>query len=231
MKKMRAALLCSAIAVTAAVVGGTLASYQAETSTDKTVSASKVGISIEQTPGEGADPMDAAEGGYIYSAAPGSVIENEVRIKSSGGSEPVYVRVTVTKSWYDSAGEKVWERDGREIDAHRIELETDETSDWIIKEDPDSYGEVVYFYYKKPIGERQMETADLLDRFTVLGGGDSGGNLYTDLAVGLTFEAEAVQQTAAASAMESEWGMTPVFAGDGVTLTGIEDDLGPADAQ
>lgn len=230
MKKKKTGLICTAAILAAAVVtGGTMAAYRAETSARKNISVGKLGIELVQ---EGTDEgkafrADGAEG-YRYAAAPNATIDNQIKIRSTE-EQPLYLRVTVNKAWYDKSGEKVFEdAKGRTVDAGQIGLVTKDPSRWIISEDADSYGEVVYFYYTEPIGgSYSQETANLMDQFTVLKDVNEPTNQYADLAVGITFEAEAVQAAGgaatAAAAMESEWGVTPQFSDDGLTLTAVDD--------
>lgn len=228
--KKKTGLLCTAALLAAAVVtGGTMAAYRAETSTQKNISIGKLGIELVQEGQNGASAFQKdGAAGYRYSAAPNATIDNSIKIKSTE-EQPLYLRVTVSKAWYDSQGEKVFEDEkGRPIDAGQIGLVTEDPSKWIISEDQDSYGEVVYFYYTDPIGgSYEAETSNLMDAFTVLKDVNEPTNQYADLSVGITFEAEAVQAiggaATATAAMESEWGVTPQFADDGLTLTAVDD--------
>lgn len=218
MKKKIVLISIAALMVVATMIGGTMAAFQASTSTQNDISTSELGIDlIQETPKntnntrvpEKMDNGEDEKSGFQYAGMPGDIVDERVYAKNSK-DKTLYLRVTVNKSWVDQYGEKNFD-----ADANEIKIITNNTEDWFIQEG-DEYGEVIYYYYKKPLKAGE-ETTNLMDQFSILAESkQKAGNTYTHLASMITFEAEAIQETAAKQAMLAEWGIKPTFESDGI---------------
>lgn len=219
MKKKRLLIALASIAVIAAL-GGTYAAFVSSSDpVRKTVSASSLGIEIEQGEWK-ADPgqAEAVENGVVFSGGvPGQEISGSIAVKNTEDQD-AYIRVAVYRSWLDD-GEKV--TDGS-LDVKEIEYGWEDagTADqWIVQSDEED-PEVTYFYYKRPVRSGES-TETIMDYFTILKRTiDQNQNQYADKGVKLEFEADGIQTVAAEDAMLAEWGVVAQIDADGV-LTAV----------
>lgn len=219
MKKKKIFIALVSIAAIAAL-GGTYAAFVSSSDpVRKTVSASSLGIEIEQSEWK-ADPgqAEAVENGVVFSGGvPGEEITGNVTVRNTEDQD-AYIRVAVYRSWLDD-GEKV--ADGS-LDVEEIEYgwkDAGTAGEWIVltdEEDP----EITYFYYKYPVGSGES-TETVMDYFSVLKKTiHQNQNQYADKGVKLEFEADGIQTIAAKDAMLAEWGVVAQIDADGV-LTSV----------
>ncbi|MEF9840833.1 MAG: hypothetical protein RR275_00070 [Lachnospiraceae bacterium] len=206
MKKKGVLIITAAVIMIATAIGGTIAYFQADTSVQSQITTSAIGVSLIQTADSNKQPVSIIQKGIAYSGMPMDIVEEEVKAENSN-QKPIYLRVTVNKYWKDKDNKKNMDADPKEI-----RIETDEKANWIIM-DGDTYGEVLYYYYKKPLKGGE-QTTPIMDRFTILNGTLQNSNAYTDLKSVVEFDADAIQVVAAQSAMLAEWGIIADMKGD-----------------
>ncbi|WP_455682392.1 hypothetical protein [Thomasclavelia sp.] len=180
-------------------IGGAIAYFHADTSSNNKLSSGNVGIEIKDatTNEDGQINHDGITFNFGY---PGAIKDKQTFVENISNND-LYTRITVTKYWEDEDGNKI-------IDANPklIEIITNAQDNWIIQ-DNDVNSEVVHFYYKKIL--KPGETTDLFVNQIKLSGmiDDSEMMIYSGLNAHLAFEAEAVQKVGAKSAIMSEWGL------------------------
>lgn len=215
--KRKLILMCAAgVLVMTAIIGGTLAGFNAATDqkgvTDITVKA--LGIELMGTGSGNVQDVTVGKG------LPGSEIEidHSVRNEVEGGYT-LYTRVTIDKKW---TGEKAPELDAAKIHLYagsgedKVELlEGTTVNGWIVWYADD---EQVIMYYTKPLEEGAVSQ----ELVNIVGFDTDMDNAYTDAEVSLSFRADAVQTIAADASIPSEWGVYPTIAEDG-TITSIEE--------
>ena len=141
---MRKKLLITAAAIilsAGSITGGTMAVYSAATHTDKTISTSSIGVSLNIAD----DGGNVADSGKITSQR----VVQKVSAQNTGG-KPQYVRVKVDKQWLDSDSQTVvTQRNGEELNTDYIGISYVNTDDWIYAESTDDNGgNAGYLYYK-----------------------------------------------------------------------------------
>lgn len=206
MKKKRNILILIAVIAIVAAIGSTLAAFVASTTTQKDVSAARLGIKIVQNgAAKGVKNPDTAgdsKAGYQYAGMPGDTVEEKIAVKTDEGSKESYIRVTINRSWTDKDGKKDFK-----LSPEEIGIECD-NSQWLIREDPEE-PEVIYCYYTQKV-KGDTTTENVMDRFTILKDKvEENSNAYAGYSANITFEADAVQAEAAQKAMLAEWGIDP----------------------
>lgn len=205
--------------------GGTLAAFQAATSTTEKVSTTELGIDIVQKAdtGKKTQVLSDEDGfeGVTYTGMPGDVVDEKIYVENVK-SQPCYVRVTINRCWLNAQGER--DRsvpgDDRYIDPREIDILRD-NDDWLVLDGDEEYGEVIYCYYKRPL-EAGASTANVMDQFSILKESVAeNGNKYVGYGSRITFDADAIQTIAAQDAMLAEWGIIAEME-DGV-ITGIRE--------
>lgn len=212
---MKKKIILLAIASTMAIgtiIGGAMAAYQASTDTRKTVTTTAVDIKLEI---EGAGEIDK-DGNLSFESSDikDGIVDERVHAVNKGGRD-VYVRISINKAWYDGE-DKLFERNGKEIDSRQIGIQMINQEDWLIqdKDLTDGNGEEVYFYYRRPLKAGEP-TSDIMDAFALLKTVNENTNHYSGLQAKIKFDADAIQTTAAKDAMLAEWGVDVTFDASG----------------
>ena len=211
---MRKKLLITAAAIILSadfIAGGTMAIYRAAAHTDKTISTSSIGVSLNVNE----DNIDRnSNENAINTEMVNQRVIQKVSAKNTG-ARPQYVRVKVKKEWLDNK-EVVTEREGQKLNKDYIGINYVNTNDWIYvspsgnDDDPDGY-----LYYKKIVAPGES-TSDFMDAYTVLLGVNGNTNIYRDLSARVTYDANAIQTVAAKAAMLYEWGILAEIDDDGM---------------
>ena len=211
---MRKKLLITAAAIILSadfIAGGTMAIYRAAAHTDKTISTSSIGVSLNVNE----DNIDRnSNENAINTEMVNQRVIQKVSVKNTG-ARPQYVRVKVKKEWLDNK-EVVTEREGQKLNKDYIGINYVNTNDWIYvspsgnDDDPDGY-----LYYKKIVAPGES-TSDFMDAYTVLLGVNGNTNIYRDLSARVTYDANAIQTVAAKAAMLYEWGILAEIDDDGM---------------
>ena len=230
MKKKALAISVTCIAAIA-LLGGTYAAISTTSNPiTKEVSTSKLGIKIDQNADEAKEIVSKDDNSIIYGAVSGGeTINSPVTIENTEDKD-CYIRVTIYREWLDENGKLAdFEKaDPKEIDLLKIdETKTQQSlsggtvdANWIYQE-PEDDPEVVYAYYKTPVNSGGV-TDRVFDSVKALKNSKTtNSNSYTGLQIQLTFDADAIQTTAAADAMTAEWGIIPIF--NGTTLTSVRE--------
>ncbi|HIU76961.1 MAG TPA: hypothetical protein IAC62_13830 [Candidatus Pelethocola excrementipullorum] len=218
--RKRVGIITAVLLLAIIMLGVTLGAYQAGTTAQVGESTSKLGIQLIQKSGEGSGGEKLYSGeGIMYTGMPGDLVDETLRARNSG-TKDLYVRITIKKSWLNKDGEKNLDADCREI-----EVITKDKENWIILEG-DEYGEVIYCYYRKPL-KPQEETTNVMEQFSILRGRlSTTGNEYRNLAVQMTFDADAIQRTAVEKAMLAEWGIIVKMDEKNGNLIGVQEQGG-----
>lgn len=225
--KKRLGLMAVVAILGVVLLGGTMAAYQAGTTAHAKESTSKLGIQLIQEgdgkPGEEEQYSDARQE-ILYTGMPGDLVNKTLKAKNTGRKD-LYVRITISKAWLYQNGEKNLDADSREI-----EIITNDKDNWIVQEG-DEYGEVIYYYYRKPLSPGE-ETMNVMDQFSILRKGlISTGNEYTNLASQITFEADAIQKTAAEKAILAEWGIIAEIDDENGNIVSVQEQGGEEAAE
>ena len=217
-----AAIIVSACSIT----GGTMAVYSAATHTDKTISTSSIGVRLNVN----GDIKDTVNDNYATNGMEKKITsdyEISQRVSTQNtGTRPQYVRVKVTKEWFDN-NETITQKNGRQLNSDYIGINYINTEDWIyVDGDNNNENNAGYLYYKKMVypGEN---TTDFMDAYTVLKDVDENTNVYSNLSAKVDYEADAIQTVAAKAAMVYEWGVVPEFdeSGNIVKLVDMSESL------
>lgn len=192
------------------LTGGTMAAYHTATHTDKTISTSSIGVTLNI---EGEDTKSNTENknNYIAKDIENGVFKQKVSTINTG-QKPHYVRVKVTPNWVEN-GEKIVQKNGIDLDVNDISLGLVNSEDWICikpNEEEQQQNNDVYVYYKNIVNPNQ-QTSDFMESVNLFDGEMKNTNIYSGLSVQIDYEADAVQTTAAAQAMLSEWGVVAEF--------------------
>lgn len=188
----------AAVLLAATLISGTMASFQAETTSKNKISAGNIGIQLMEETANGGKEIKEGDIKNI-TGMPGDKIPEAIYVDNIKDN-PLYLRVTLHKSWEDRSGEK-----NPEADANYISIITNQKDDWIIQAD-DVNGEEMYFYYRKPLNEKES-TSKIMDFIQIANIPSKEQNLYTGLSIAFDVEADAIQVIGAADAMLSEWGL------------------------
>lgn len=215
---MRKKLLITAAAIILSadfIAGGTMAIYRAAAHTDKTISTSSIGVSLNINE----DNIDRnSNENAINTEMVNQRVIQKVSAKNTG-ARPQYVRVKVKKEWLDNK-EAVTEREGQKLNKDYIGINYVNTNDWIyvspsgIDNDTDNDTDG-YLYYKKIVAPGES-TSDFMDAYTVLLGVNANTNIYRDLSARVTYDANAIQTVAAKAAILYEWGVLADIDDDGI---------------
>ena len=126
---MRKKLLITAAAIILSadfIAGGTMAIYRAAAHTDKTISTSSIGVSLNVNE----DNIDRnSNENAINTEMVNQRVIQKVSAKNTG-ARPQYVRVKVKKEWLDNK-EAVTEREGQKLNKDYIGINYVNTNDWI----------------------------------------------------------------------------------------------------
>lgn len=197
MKKDRVIKLCVvALCLALITIGGTIAYFRAETSTQNKMTSTALKIALNN--GESDSGFEISEDRATYlNASPGDVLKRQMYVQNVETS-PMYVRLTITKYWKDEQGNKV-----SDLDASYIKIKTEQTDHWIIQDD-DRNNEVIYMYYRLPL-ETNEYTDDALSNLVI--GDINMTNEYASYQVQIDVEADGIQKYAAKQAILAEWGL------------------------
>lgn len=235
MKRITAIIITAAGVTTAAIIGVTMAANAPQGRTTGKISTPGIGVEIRHSGiEEKAGVQTVKDGdniiGVSYTGVPGA--ENKVSdlvTVWNTKERPIYLRVTINKTWNNADGTRNFDLDPQQIKVmYQGEILSDGNSGdgWIIQDkdaDQELYddGETVYCYYQYPVGQGS-QTSELIDSFAILTDHpEEIGNEYTGTSASVTFEADAIQQTAVEDAMVAEWGVIPEM--NGTTITSISE--------
>ena len=216
MKKRILLMGVAAALTTTAIVGGSLAYFQADgRNVQQQISTRTLGISLTDAQ-SGELPEDSI---LLKGAMPGEEInlENKLVVTNTGDT-PLYTRVTVSKCWgsYENASFK------KEFDKDSEAIKLVPNSDWYIMENTEENDENLYLYYSAPL-EVSGQTSSILEGLEIA---KTLTNEYADKGIQLNVEVDAVQasesEAARQDAILAEWGVWAEFDGDG-NILGIEE--------
>ena len=216
--KKKLILMCIAGAlVMTAVIGGTLAGFNTSTENKGVTNITVNSLGIEML-GD-SDEADAKADADVQDVkvVPGgdTVIQHNIVNNVEGGYD-LYTRVTIDKKWEDGSldSEKIRVYAG-EGDSKQELLAGTNVSDWIVWY---TDAEQIIMYYTKPLAYGEA-TTNFIDSISF----DADmKNEYADAKMELNFSADAVQVIVAEDSIPSEWGVYPVFNGNG-EITAIEE--------
>lgn len=212
MKKKLVLMSVAAVLAMTAIIGGTLAGFNAQSEQGKTDITTKA-LGIELTAGT-TKPEGAATIEDTY--MPGDPVDIPYYVTHNvAEGYDLYTRVTIYKYWEmsentelqadiihlyakDAAGNSV------ELAANSENGEAVRINDWFVQYADE---EQIVLYYAKPLASGEA-TGNVLD-FLVID--EKAGNAYANQNVIIEIKADAVQMIAAESAIPSEWGVYPVF--------------------
>lgn len=213
MKKIILLMGVAAALVTTALIGGSLAYFQADgRNVQQQISTRTLGISLTDAQ-SGELPGDSL---LLENAMPGENIdlENKLVVKNTGDT-PLYTRVTVSKCWgsyEDDSFRKEFDKDSSTIQAAA-------NDDWYIMENTDENHENLYLYYRAPL-DVAGQTSSILKSLEIA---ETLTNEYTDKGIQLDVQVDAVQASesvvARQDALLAEWGVWAEFDGDGNILS------------
>lgn len=217
MKKRILLMGVAAALTTTAIVGGSLAYFQADgRNVQQQISTRTLGISLTDAQ-SGELPEDSI---LLKGAMPGEEInlENKLVVTNTGDT-PLYTRVTVSKCWgsYENASfKKEFDKD-----SEAIKLTTN-SDNWCVMKNADENDENLYLYYRAPL-EVSGQTSSILEGLEIA---KTLTNEYADKGIQLNVEVDAVQasesEAARQDAILAEWGVWAEFDGDG-NILGIEE--------
>ena len=216
MKKRILLMGVAAALTTTAIVGGSLAYFQADgRNVQQQISTRTLGISLTDAQ-SGELPEDSI---LLKGAMPGEEInlENKLVVTNTGDT-PLYTRVTVSKCWgsYENASFK------KEFDKDSEAIKLVPNSDWYIMENTEENDENLYLYYRAPL-EVSGQTSSILEGLEIA---KTLTNEYADKGIQLNVEVDAVQasesEAARQDAILAAWGVWAEFDGDG-NILGIEE--------
>lgn len=235
MKRRTAIITTAAVVMAAGIIGVTMAATAPQGRTTGKISTPGIGVEIRHSGiEEGKAGVETIKDGnnvvgVSYKGVPGAdnKVSDVVTVWNTK-ERPIYLRVTINKTWSNEDGTRNFDLDPQQIKVmYKGEaLANGNAGDgWIIKDgDADGLyddGETVYCYYRYPINEGS-QTSELIDSFAILTEKpELIGNEYTGASANVTFEADAIQQTAVEDAMLAEWGVEPTM--DGTTITEINE--------
>lgn len=195
MKKRLVLMGIAAALAATAVIGGTLAAFQAAGGpTQSQIRISDLEISLK----EGTVSGGRADVSGQYKVMPGDEIENPVVVENTGNTE-LYARIVITRHWgYEKAG--AVEKDF-DLDPEMIRLDLAEDGSWLV--DPASTAERIVLYYSRPV-EPDASTTEVMKGFGIP---QELTNAYGGKTVCLDLKADAIQTLAIQDAALSEWGV------------------------
>lgn len=196
-----AVILCSLV-----VAGGTLAYFTATSRPVNQVSTGKISITLHEQYGE--------EGENLV-PNPQKLISKNVWVENNQDSGAAYVRIQVTKGWYEGRHNDKFLETPLELPVDNIVLKLN-PAQWFYHEDEDGNG---WYYYRQPLAAGES-SGRLFSGFTFMPLSQLTEDQITDAAdlqnvtdndykglhAHIDVRAEAVQ--AVAGAVEHEWQMT-----------------------
>lgn len=213
MKKKLVLMCVAGVLVMTAIIGGTLAGFNTATENKGVTNITVKALGIDML---GTDDGNLAQAN-AGKAKPGGDMELVKNIQNNvEGGYTLYTRVTIDKKWSDET-----------LDASKIHLyvgsgdnKTELTAgtvinDWIVWY---ADAEQVVLYYTKPL-EQGQSSANFIETVSFDAEMD---NAYAGQDALIDFDADAVQTIAAEDSIPSEWGVYPVFDGNG-NITAIEE--------
>lgn len=213
MKKKLILMCVAGVLVMTAIIGGTLAGFNTSTENKGVTNITVKALGIEMLGTDNGNIAQASGG----KAKPGGDMELVKNIQNNvDGGYTLYTRVTIDKKWSDET-----------LDASKIHLYVGSgdsktellagvtVNDWIVWY---SDAEQVVMYYTKPLAQGESST-NLMETLSFDADMD---NAYAGKEALITFSADAVQTIAAEDSIPSEWGVYPVFDGNG-NITAIEE--------
>lgn len=203
----------AAIFLVATIMGGTMAAFQAQTTSANRISSGNIGIKLMEKTAAGVS--EVVQGDIQnFVGMPEETLSKKIYVTNTKDN-PLYLRVTLHKSWLDGMGTK-----DQEADAAFIEIITEKKDKWFIQNnDPNS--EEIYFYYKEPL-KAGGDTVNIMDAIKIGNIPSKDQNIYSGLSIGFELEADAIQMVGAKDAMLSEWGLEIEIHDDG-TLGKVEE--------
>lgn len=230
MKRRTAIITTAAVVMAAGIIGVTMAATAPQGRTTGKIKTSGIGVEIrhsgieEDKTGVQTIKEDGNIVGVSYTGVPGgeNKVSDVVTVWNTK-ERPIYLRVTINKTWSNADGTRNFDLDANQIKVmyKGADLQNGNSGDgWIISDVYDE-GETIYCYYQYPVSAG-TQTSELIDSFSILTENpEKIGNEYTGMSASVTFDADAIQQTAAEDAMLAEWGVTPTL--DGTTITEIKE--------
>lgn len=213
MKKKLSFLGIAICLLVVSIIGGSIAYFRADSDAKNTISAGNLGVELKLD--NGVDEQHVKNNGLLTSGAmPGTEIAYPVYAHNDGDFDS-YIRVTLTRYWESSQGEKNFD-----ADASMINLIMNNEENWII-DDTDENREVVYLYYRKPVASG-MSTDHVVDAIKIGNIDSKDQGLYSNLQAKVDVEVEAIQKAAAKDAMLAEWGMDVEFDDNGNIVNVVE---------
>lgn len=155
----------------------------------------------------------------------GKDIKKNIAVKNYGGAGQ-FVRIIITKYWFDKNGKK-----SDNIDPNFIELKLTGDENWLVPEEQKT-PERMIAYYKKAIDVRE-ETSALIESIKINPGiydygytisEDDNGNIAVDYNISgfnMIIEVDAVQDHNAKVAIKSAWGIDVEISEDESTILEI----------
>lgn len=229
MKKKYLLMGVAGALVASTMIGGTLAALDTATNegAKAEISVKSIGVSVNNS--AGADTVDGSIE-VKKGAVPGGNYECSYNVSNSeADGYDIYVKVAIYKYWEDEEGilESKYDSvyydcvDGsREEKTYPQELEDSYLTEngWLVQYADD---EQIVLYYTKPLKASDNIAENTSTNFMDGISFDPGlGNAYANKALKLEYEITAVQANNSEAAMAAEWGMFPVFDGDGI-LVGV----------
>lgn len=213
MKKKLSFLGIAICLLVVSIIGGSIAYFRADSDAKNTISAGNLGVELKLD--NCVDEQHVKNNGLLTSGAmPGTEIAYPVYAHNDGDFDS-YIRVTLTRYWESSQGEKNFD-----ADASMINLIMNNEENWII-DDTDENREVVYLYYRKPVASG-MSTDHVVDAIKIGNIDSKDQGLYSNLQAKVDVEVEAIQKAAAKDAMLAEWGMDVEFDDNGNIVNVVE---------
>lgn len=209
MKKRILLMGVAAALTTTAIVGGSLAYFQADgRNVQQQISTRTLGISLTDAQ-SGELPEDSI---LLKGAMPGAEInlENKLVVTNTGDT-PLYTRVTVSKCWGS------YENDSfqKEFDKDSEVIKLMANGDWYVMENTDENDENLYLYYKAPLSV-SGQTSSILESLEIA---ETLTNEYANKGIQLKVEVDAVQASESATARQdailAEWGVWAEFGKNG----------------
>lgn len=198
-KNRKIQLFLLIIALGLVFIGGTVAYFRAETQSDTPISTKSLDIALM----EDSEILGQKEQIALQGITPKTSINKKYFVKNLE-STPAYTRITITKYWQDKDNHKLPNKD-----ASFIEIQTENSMDWIIQEDKQNQ-EILYMYYKKPLSQN-TKTSAFINQIIIDKTGSAMTNEYTNLHIHIDIEVDAIQQYAAKEAIMSQWGLDANF--------------------
>lgn len=212
------------ILIAVALIGGTMAANNAQTSqaAEAEISVNELTGGIEVT---SEDPVFAENSDVT--ATPGGDYDLSLTAVNAGGDLDYasYFKAVIYKEWNDASGEYIDPVESEAIEEDRVrigdtyldEVEPgDEVNGWIVASVDE---EEIVLYYTKPVDVGEA-TTPFIDGVTFA---ENLNNRYTQASYHLDFVVTAVQTVSGEAAMASSFGVYPVIDENGIIVSVSEE--------